>query len=142
MVEVAVRALSPGINDPFTAISCIDRLGDNIAFLMHRHFPRTLYFDESGYLRLQLKSVNFQGIVDASFNQIRQHGKSDNAVIIKLLMTLVTLSKQVKNKEQALAIRNQAEAIISVSNQIGGAEKDQQETEQQYQKIISRLSDF
>ncbi len=66
---------------------------------------------------------------------LRQHGKSDNAVIIKLLMTLYTLSKLV-------VIKDQDEVIISVSNRMVNAEKDQHETEQKYQDIIRDLPDI
>lgn len=142
LVEVAVRALSSGINDPFTAITCVDRLGDNIAFLMCRQFPAPQRFDEDGQIKLQLKVVDFQGVVDVSFNQVRQHGKTDIAVIIKLLMTLATLAKQVKTKEQATAIRDQASAIMSDFSTLSLAEKDQQETQERYQVIIDTLIDY
>tara|TARA_R110002111_G_scaffold26735_10_gene57609 strand:+ start:129 stop:1394 length:1266 start_codon:yes stop_codon:yes gene_type:complete len=142
LVEVAVRALSPGINDPYTAISCIDKLGDNIAFLMHRHFPSSQRFDEEGRLKLQLKHVDFQGVVDVSFNQIRQHGKSDTAVTIRLLETLLSLSLQVRNTEQAVVIMAQADAINSVSITSQGAEKDRKDTESIYQGVSTNLHEY
>lgn len=142
LVEVAVRALSPGINDPYTAITCIDKLGDNIAFLIHRHFPSSQRLDEEGHLRLQLKHVDFHGVVDVSFNQIRQHGKSDTAVMIRLLETLLNLSMQVRNQEQALVIKAQADAINSDSIAMQDAEKDKKDTEILYQEILVNLNGY
>lgn len=142
LVEVAVRALSPGINDPYTAISCIDKLGDNIAFLIHRHFPASQRFDEEGHLRLQLKHVDFEGVVDVSFNQIRQHGKSDTAVMIRLLETLLSLSLQVRNEEQSKVIMAQTESINSVSIAMQESEKDRKDSEKLYQSILTNLDLF
>jgi len=142
LVEVAVRALSPGINDPYTAISCIDKLGDNIAFLIHRHFPASQRFDEEGHLRLQLKHVDFEGVVDVSFNQIRQHGKSDTAVMIRLLETLLSLSLQVRNEEQSKVIMTQSDSINSVSIMTQESEKDRKDSEKLYQSILTNLNVF
>ncbi len=46
LVEVAVRALSPGINDPFTAMTCIDWLGDALIRLAGREIPSAWRYDE------------------------------------------------------------------------------------------------
>jgi len=117
LVEVAVRALSSGINEPFTAVSCINRLGNNIAYLMERQFPTEHHIDESGHLRVQLKPFTFNGIMEASFNQIRQHGENDVAVTIHLLRTLHKLILQARTSEQAEALKIQAEAISTEKHQ-------------------------
>jgi len=139
LVEVAVRALSPGINDPFTAISCINRLGDNIAFLINRQFPIDGHFDESGKLRLQLRLVTFSGIVEASFNQIMQHGKSDIAVIIHLLKTLLELSNMVISTDQAEAIKIQANSVFLSSEDVFYADKDRRDLSNCYDAIVNKL---
>ena len=141
LVEVAVRALSPGINDPFTAISCIDRLGDHIAFLIDRQFPSDQHFDEEGRLRLQTKPYTFEGIVEASFNQIRQHGRADVSVTIRLLETLSCLAAQVRNTEQADAINIQVNAIYSACDENFKATKDRDDIEALYQSISTSLQE-
>ncbi|PWQ98388.1 DUF2254 domain-containing protein [Leucothrix arctica] len=135
LVEVAVRALSPGINDPFTAITCIDRLGDNIAFLINREFPSDHHFDEEGRLRLLTKPFTFEGIVEASFNQIRQHGRNDVSVTIHLLDTLLCLAHQASSDEQAKAINTQVNALYSTSNENFNAQKDRDDIKAKYKAI-------
>ncbi len=135
LVEVAVRALSPGINDPFTAISCINRLGDNIAFIINRKFPVEDHFDDTGKLRLRIKPVTFNGIVETSFNQIRQHGRSDIAVIIHLLQTLLRLSKLIVSSNQAKALKTQADALYSSCDRSLNTDKDQHDLKNVYNKI-------
>jgi len=71
IVEIAVRALSPGINDPFTAITCVDRLGSALRRLAQRDMPSPYRFDEQDRLRVIVAAVTFPDIVNAAFNQIR-----------------------------------------------------------------------
>jgi len=141
LVEVAVRALSPGINDPFTAITCIDRLGDNIAFLIDREFPSAQHFDEEGRLRLQTKPFTFEGIVEVSFNQIRQHGRADVSVTIRLLETMYCLTQQVRSQAQAEAIGVQVNAIYSACDENFKATKDRDDIETLYRKITALLEE-
>jgi uncharacterized membrane protein len=77
LVEVALRAMSPGINDPFTAITCIDRLGGALNRLAGRTFPSPQRFDDDdggdGRLRVIVPPVTFDGVLDASIPPIRDH---------------------------------------------------------------------
>lgn len=139
LVEIAVRAMSPGINDPFTAITCIDRLGDALVFMLNRQFPAQQHFDEDARLRLQLKPFTFTGILGAAFNQIRQNTAFHVAVIINLLETLHTLAVQARTGEQKRAIRGQAEAIYLVCQDEVKARADMQDIETCYQSVLESL---
>jgi uncharacterized membrane protein len=96
LVEIAVRALSPGINDSFTAVACVDRLGSALCRLAHRELPSPFRFDDSGRLRLVVPGSTFAGIVDVAFNQIRQSGRSNPAVAIRMLDAIALLGGQVQ----------------------------------------------
>lgn len=105
LVEVAVRALSPGINDPFTCIQCIDHLTAILCQLARRHFPSPYRFDEEGTLRIIVPPVTFTGILNAAFYQIRQHGEGNVAVTIRLLEGLGRIGECVTREEDRQAIR-------------------------------------
>jgi uncharacterized membrane protein len=105
LVEVAVRALSPGINDPFTCIQCIDHLTAILCQLAQRHFPSPYRFDEQGTLRIIAPPVTFTGIINAAFYQIRQHGAGNVAVTIRLLEGLGRIGECVTREEDRQAIR-------------------------------------
>ncbi len=111
LVEVATRALSPGINNPFAAMNCIDRLGASLSRIVSRKFPPDNHFDEDGRLRCVMKTVSFSNLLSDSFAQIRQYGYSSVAVSIRLIETLVRISRQAEREEDLIAIRQQAEAI-------------------------------
>src|SRR5690606_23223519 len=85
LVEVAVRALSPGINDPFTAMHCIDLLSEMLGRITHRPLPSPYHFDDAGKLRLITLEAEMEKLLDASFNQIRQYGANSPAVMIRVL---------------------------------------------------------
>lgn len=85
LVEIGVRALSPGINDPFTAINVVDQLGAALAVLAGRRLASGVHADDSGVPRVWLETHTYAGMLDSSLNQLRQHSAGDAAVTIRLL---------------------------------------------------------
>jgi uncharacterized membrane protein len=111
MVEIGVRALSPGVNDPYTALVTIDRLSLSLARIMERGAPQEQWCDEKGRVRLIMPNSHFDGLLDASFNMLRQYGDGSAAVLIRLaerLSDLYTLG----NEDQRKAIRRHLDMIL------------------------------
>jgi len=100
LVEVAVRALSPGVNDPYTAVSAIDRLGDGLAHLACRRLPSPHREDETGSLRLVVSRMTFEAVVDLSLNPLRRHGATDVAVAHRLLVRLGDLAGSMRTGDR------------------------------------------
>jgi uncharacterized membrane protein len=113
MVEIACRALSPGINDPFTAIACIDNLTSTMCHLAGVKFPSRYRYDDEKDLKLITRPLTYEGLLDAAFNQIRQNGKSVPAVMIRLIEALIVIHGFVKTQEQIQGIRKHTRMIIS-----------------------------
>ena len=84
LVEIALRALSPGINDPFTAIAVINALGGALAEMLARPMPPVAYRDKHGRVRVLADVSDHAGLLDAAFNQIRQAGQTHPAILIEL----------------------------------------------------------
>ena len=112
LVEIAVRALSPGINDPFTAIACVDRLGSGLCRLARRDMPSPLRFDLHGRLRLVASGCSFPGIVDTAFNQIRQSARSNPAVAIRMLNAIAQIAGHVQRAPDAACLQRHAGMIL------------------------------
>lgn len=91
MVEIAARALSPGVNDPYTAIACIDNLTTTICYLAQIEFPSKYRIDNKRELRVIANALDFEGVLDAAFNQIRQFSAGSTAVIIRLMEALLII---------------------------------------------------
>ena len=77
LVEVAARALSPGVNDPFTANSCLDWLGAAMADLARRDLPSRLRADADETLRVIAHPMSFAGFIDRAFGALAQYASSD-----------------------------------------------------------------
>ena len=112
LVEIAVRALSPGINDPFTAVSCVDHLGSALSRLAQREVPSQYRYDKQDQLRVIAPVVTFAEITDAAFNQIRQYGRSSAAVTIRILETITVIAEFARRPEERAALLRHAEMIV------------------------------
>ncbi|WP_194974691.1 DUF2254 domain-containing protein [Aquiflexum lacus] len=113
MVEIAARALSPGVNDPFTAIACIDNLTTTMCYLAQAIFPSKYRFDDEGYLRIIADNLDFEGVLDAAFNQIRQFSTGSTAVIIRLMEALTILLEFTKKENYKKAVIRHVEMVLA-----------------------------
>jgi uncharacterized membrane protein len=93
LVEIAVRALSPGVNDPYTAMAVIDRLTISIGRVMTRGRAKDTWEDEQGAVRVKAPVSTFEGITDAAFHQIRQHAGQSPDVLIRLVEKISQLTE-------------------------------------------------
>jgi uncharacterized membrane protein len=100
LVEIALRALSPGINDPYTAVAALDRLTLSIRKVMERGLPQSAWHDDDGKLRLAVPAQDFEGIADAAFNQIRQRGANMPAVLIRMAENIGQLLELANDMQQ------------------------------------------
>ncbi len=141
LVEVAVRALSPGINDPFTCIHCIDHLSAILCQLGKREFPSPYRYDSEGVLRVIAPSVTFEGVLNAAFNQIRQHGKGNVAVIICLLEGLGRIGETVERNEDREAIHRHVDMLQRGSRESIQEKNDLEAVEHRCRQVMSLLSD-
>lgn len=114
MVEIAVRALSPGVNDPYTAIACIDNLSATLCYLAESKFPSKYRFDENDKLRIIADALNFEGILAAAFNQIRQFSGGSPAVIIRLMESLANILKFTKKADHRNAVIKHAQMVWTI----------------------------
>jgi uncharacterized membrane protein len=101
LVEIALRALSPGINDPYTANAVIDRLTQSLHEVMERGRPKSVWQDGVGKVRVVANVSTFEGIADAAFNQIRQQASGIPAVLIRLTDNIAQLLEQADAKHRA-----------------------------------------
>lgn len=117
LVEIALRALSPAINDPFTAMMCIDRLGEGLRLLAHREAPSSLRYDKEGRLRLIANPVQFHEVMNVAFNQIRHYGGSDIRVMMHMLETLKTMGENLSADDERRVLHEHADLILTQSRQ-------------------------
>jgi uncharacterized membrane protein len=109
IVDIALRAISPAVNDPSTAISCVDQLSRILIRYASREPPESLLYDPPGTLRVIIAWIDFEKLLDSAFEQIRMYSKTDVAVSLRLLRALsdIALTANDPNFRRALGIRGQ-----------------------------------
>lgn len=138
LVEIAVRALSPGINDPFTAVNCIDRLAAILCQVARKQFPSPRHHNAAGKLRLIQKTANFEGYVETAFNQIRQNARSSTAVIIKLMEAIDVIISRLSRSEQKRVLYKHAEMIYNTGLDNLKERQDLQDLQARYDTIVQQ----
>ena len=141
LVEVAVRALSPGINDPFTALAVVDRLRGGMARLCTRELPSKRLLGPSGKLRVSRDATSFGGALDAAFNQIRQAGSSKPAVLVHMLKAIGSLAEHVRTEEQREAFKRHAQLLQAAGEREVSEPIDREDVEREFRKAVKALSD-
>lgn len=141
LVEIAIRALSPGVNDPFTAMTCVDHLGSALCRLAQRDIPSPYRHDTQGQLRVITPVFTFSDVTDAAFNQIRQYGRSSTAVTIRLLETIAEVAVSVHRSEDRLALLRHARMIARGAGGGLPEEEDRQKVEERFQAAKQLLGE-
>ncbi|MGV9170255.1 MAG: DUF2254 domain-containing protein [Promethearchaeia archaeon] len=139
LVEIAVRALSSGVNDPFTTIACIDQLASGLVALVKRSIPAGYHYDSEDRLRVITDPLTFAGIIEGAFNQIRQNGYSSVAVTIRLLEAIKTIAPHTRTREQKVTLSKQAEMLRHASQQEVPGKWDREDIEERYQETMQAL---
>lgn len=139
LVEIAVRALSPGINDPFTAMTCLDRLGEALCRLARRAVPSPYRYDNEQRLRVIVHTVEFGSVVDAAFNQIRQYGRSSAAVMIRMLETLAVIANHSDREEVRSSLARHAELVQRAACMGIPEEADRKDVENRFLSLQAAL---
>ena len=111
LVEVAVRALSPGINDPHTAMSVLDRLGASLCDMAHLRLPSGVTLC-GGRLALVAPSIDYGGLVDAMFHLIRQNAAGSAAVLIRMLEVLTAVVSCEHQPDRASQLPRHADLVL------------------------------
>lgn len=111
IVTIAVRALSSAINDSSTPILCLNRLGSALGLLAEHEDPPSVYVDSRGELRIIINQVTFSRLVGTAFNRIREYGRSNAEILMKMLETIETVNPHCKSEIQRNTLSHQAGLI-------------------------------
>jgi len=88
IVDIALKAISPAVNDPTTAVTCVDQLSRILIRFTSRDLPAPVLYDPPGIARASIPWIDFEGLLKSAFEQIRLYSKSDVAVSLRLLRAL------------------------------------------------------
>ena len=99
IVDVALKAISPAVNDPTTAINCVDQLSRIMIRFASREPPEDLLYDPPGIVRASIGWIHFERLLEAAVEQIRMYAKTDVAVSLRLLRALGDIAASTPDAE-------------------------------------------
>lgn len=141
LVETGVRALSPGVNDPFTAINVIDYLAAIMRRLAKADWPGDLLEDAGGTPRVELRGFTFANMLDAGFDQLRQNAGSSVSVNCRLLEGLLAVIAVTNREDRQKAIIRQAEMVFEQAKTSVNQRSDMQDISRRFERILE-AADF
>lgn len=137
IVDVALKALSPGINDTTTAINCVDFLGAILASLASRRIVACSAENE----RLVIAcGPTFASLLTEACEQIRQNAAGNTAVLVRMLHSLGTVSERTATPARRNALRQQAELIAETAERSIPSLHDRLRVRNAAQQILSPVS--
>jgi uncharacterized membrane protein len=120
IVEIAIRALSPAVNDTFTGVACVDWLADALLVLAENPPLEGNWYDTTGELRVWIPAVRIERLVKLAFDQIRQASATTPAVLIRQLDVIRRIAPRMPEAaraalgDQVVAIRDTASALVAL----------------------------
>lgn len=109
--DVALKALSPGINDPTTALNCIDYLGAVLAYAAARGEPSP-WREADGVVRVIARGATFGSLVDAAFDEIRRYGQGNAAVLFRQLDSLALIGSAARDPGRLRHLLRHVDIIV------------------------------
>ncbi|MEZ4449939.1 MAG: DUF2254 domain-containing protein [Nannocystaceae bacterium] len=138
LVEIASRALSPGINDPFTAMTCVDWLASGLARLAQRPPATGCRRDEAGRLRLLDRPITFRGALCAAFDPLRHIATGLPQVVMRMMEALATVAGFVDAADDRDAIRALAGRLERVGH-TWPEEQDRRDLDTRHRQVLLAL---
>ena len=137
LVEIAIRALSPAVNDTFTALTCIDWLGDCLCKVLRHWHPARVHRDSQGYVRVIAAQPGYERLVQRAFEKIRQAGQGMPAVIIRQLEALAKMMMETSDASQRRLLLEQAEMIQRASVRSVIEASDRADVWRRYEAVLT-----
>jgi uncharacterized membrane protein len=117
LVDVAVKALSPAINDPTTAVHAIGRLSGLLWTLAGRRLEPIVGHDADGTVRATVPSRSFAEYLDVACGQIRRNGASEPAVTTALLDMLTVVAGSADDADERAGLQREADLVLSAARE-------------------------
>jgi uncharacterized membrane protein len=123
IVDVALKAISPAVNDPTTAINCIDQLSRILIRFASREPPEDLLYDPPGIVRASIAWIHFERLLDAAFEQIRMYSKTDVAVSLRLLRAFGDIAASTPDPEfRRILVEHGVRTLAGCAERLGEEE--------------------
>jgi len=114
LVDIALKALSPGVNDTTTAVTCIEHLSALLARCARRSLAAAFRYDGDRLL-VVARTTSFAELVDLSYSQILENAGGNTEVMLRLLLALEQIAHATDNRERLGVLRQHVRAVEDAS---------------------------
>ncbi len=139
LVEIAIRGLSSAINDTFTALACIDWLGDALGKIAARWKPLAVHRDAAGSVRVITVPVTFRRLLERAHEKIRQSSVGIPAVMIRQLDGLAKIMTRTRTDEQRELLLEQAAMILRLCEASVAEKSDRADVRRRYDAVLQAV---
>lgn len=140
LAEIAMRALSPSINDPHTAQMCVDRLCAAFAVLIGREFPSRTRADKEGCGHVIARAPSFADLVHQGLDPVRRYGRQHVEVLLKILDALLDIESCNGNPERRRVLAEVADQVLEAGEESLPLEDDRRVLRKRYAELKERLA--
>ena len=140
LVEIALRALSPAVNDTFTGMTCVDWIADCLCRIAPIWHPHRIRRDAEGDIRVIAFQASFDRLVERTFDTIRQAAIGMPAIMIRQLDAIAKVIEQVPDRRRRTALIRQAEAIQRSNLATVADPSDRDDVTQRYEAVLSLIT--
>jgi uncharacterized membrane protein len=141
LVEIAIRALSPAVNDTFTALTCLDWLSAGLTQVSRRELHVNVYRDEEGRIRLIGASWSYERIINRAYDKIRQAATGMPAVLIRLLDNISVVAMSTTSTFQREVLMRQADMVLKNAQESIDDENDLADVTIRYERAYEAFKE-
>ncbi|MBA3564172.1 MAG: DUF2254 domain-containing protein [Gammaproteobacteria bacterium] len=141
LTEVAIRALSPSVNDPFTAINCMNWLAGALVRLANRRTPAARRADDTGRLRLVVPRVSFKFMANTIWDRLRPYVSHDPNAAGHMMRLLGELAPQMPDQAARDVLRCHADALRAASDAVFTDCRDRELLADRHRATLAAISD-
>src|ERR1700742_3683532 len=139
LVEIALRALSPAVNDTFTGMTCIDWIADCLCRISTSWRPQRIRRDAQGHIRVIAFVADFNRLVERTFDTIRQAGVGMPAIMIRQLEALAKVIEQTPDRKRRTVLMQQAHAIQKLNLDTVPDPGDRDDVTRRYDAVMALI---
>jgi uncharacterized membrane protein len=140
LVEIAIRALSPAVNDTFTALTCLDWISSGLSRISGRELTERVYRDDEGRIRLIGADWSYPKMANRAFDKIRQAARGMPAVVIRILDSLEAIVEATTSESQRDVLLRQGEMVLSSAKESVTDQNDLNDIVLHFNRLTDRIN--
>jgi uncharacterized membrane protein len=122
IVDIALKAISPAVNDPTTAVGCVDQLSRILIRFVSREVPQPRRYDLRGIARVHIQWIDFEKLLESAFGQIRMYSERDVAVSLRILRALCDIAITSHDEDYRKVLLDHGRRVVEGCSKQMGAE--------------------